>query len=217
MVLFDGCSDVSLDFEQFPLGLLVRITLPLFFFDCSLLLQSQVGEYWIQRKRHEIHPCAKNWSRWHNDDDHDDHGDHACLMMMMMMIMMLASVPSDLHAHPPRKVYPGAEERARWLLPQVKIFNETTCICTCICMCFCMCVFAFVCYITLSFWTLTGFHWILEHLLRSLRRCEHHHPPHSWPELQKAGKKQLAKKNKKQGKSNHICEKSTLFKIWGFF
>ena len=35
------------------------------------------------------------------------------MMMMMMMMMMLASIPSDLHAHPPRKVYPGAEERAR--------------------------------------------------------------------------------------------------------
>ena len=35
------------------------------------------------------------------------------MMMVMMMMMMLASVPSDLHAHPPCKVYPGAEERAR--------------------------------------------------------------------------------------------------------
>ena len=45
------------------------------FFYCFLLLQSQVGEYWIQRKHHEIHSCAKNWSRWHDDDDDD----HACL------------------------------------------------------------------------------------------------------------------------------------------
>ena len=48
------------------------------------------------------------------------------LRMMMMTMRMLASVASDLHAHPPRKVDPTAQERARRLLPHVKIFNQTT-------------------------------------------------------------------------------------------
>ena len=48
------------------------------------------------------------------------------MMMMTMMMRMLASVASDLHAHPPRKVDPTAQERARRLFPHVKIFHQTT-------------------------------------------------------------------------------------------
>ena len=83
MVLFDGCSDVSIDFEQFPLGLLVRITLPLFFstvFCCyshrsvSIGFKGNITKYTLVPKI-EVDG----------------------MMMMMTMVTMLASVHSDLH------------------------------------------------------------------------------------------------------------------------
>ena len=43
-----------------------------------------------------------------------------------MIMFNLTSVPSDLHAHPSCKVDSRAEERARRMLPQVKILDQTT-------------------------------------------------------------------------------------------
>ena len=48
------------------------------------------------------------------------------LMLIMMMMTTLTPVASDLHAHPPRKVNPGAQKGARRLFPHVKIVNQTT-------------------------------------------------------------------------------------------
>ena len=44
----------------------------------------------------------------------------------MMIMTTLTPVASDFHAHPPRKVDPGAQEGARRLLSHVKIVDQTT-------------------------------------------------------------------------------------------
>ena len=48
------------------------------------------------------------------------------IVLKIMIMFNLTSVPSDLHAHPPCKVDSRAEERARRMLPQVKILDQTT-------------------------------------------------------------------------------------------